>query len=136
MTWLHQWASHGIKRTGWEMDPTTALSGLALLVGLVLMAAFYLALSSQTAVLGRRLEALESQREALQREIARLEVEIAQARSATVMMQRAQEMGFRPAQEVHFLAVPRWPAIAAQAAQKEEQTLPPVIPPPTGDRGS
>ena len=135
MTWLHQWASHGIKRTGWEMDPTTALSGLALLVGLVLLAAFYLALSSQTAVLGRRLEALESRREALQREIARLEVEIARARSATVMEQRAQEMGFRPAQEVRFLKVPRWSALAAQAAQEDEQSPPPAIPPPAGVGG-
>jgi hypothetical protein len=71
------------------MNRRTALGALALVTGLALLAAFYLAISSQTAVLGRRLQKLESERATLQRENAYLRDYLARESSFAAMKQRA-----------------------------------------------
>jgi hypothetical protein len=84
-----RWAGHAVKHTEWNLNPRTALSGLALVGGLALLAAFYLALSSQTAVLGRRLQEMEEERVLIIRDNAYLRDQIARAASVSELMQRA-----------------------------------------------
>ncbi len=106
MTRIAEWASHGLKRTGWNLDPKTGLSGLALVCGLGLLAAFYLAISSQTAVLGRDLQELEAAKSALVWDNAELEQQIALSASVVDLQKRAVELGFAPAENVLFLNLP------------------------------
>ena len=86
---ISEWAGHAVKRSGWNMGRRAALSALALVTGLALLAAFYLAISSQTAVLGRRLQRLESERAVLQRENAYLHDYLARESSFAAMRERA-----------------------------------------------
>jgi cell division protein FtsB len=105
LTRFVEWASHGVKRTGWDIDPRTALSGLALVGGLALLAAFYLALSSQTAVLGRRLQEMEASRMMLVRENAHLRNQIAHTASVAGLRQRAIAAGFVTTGTVVFIPI-------------------------------
>ncbi len=109
MTRLSKWAGHGVKRTGWNLDPRAAFSGLALVSGLALMAAFYLALASQTAVLGRHLQEVEATRVVVVRENARLRDQIARTASVGQLRQRAVAAGFVTSSTVVFLPIdPTW----------------------------
>ena len=100
------WSTHGVKRSGRKIGPRTALSGLALVGGLALMAAFYLALASQTAVLGRHLQEMEATRAALVRENAALRDQVARAASVGNLRQRAIAAGFVTSGTVVFIDVP------------------------------
>jgi hypothetical protein len=99
------WASHGVKRTGWNIDPRTALSGLALVCGLALLAAFYLALSSQTAMLGRHLQEMEATRAMIVRENAYLRDRIARTASVGGLQQRAIAAGFVTTGTIVFIPI-------------------------------
>jgi hypothetical protein len=102
---LTEWAGHGVKRTGWNLDPRAAFSGLALVSGLALMAAFYLALSSQTAVLGRHLQEMEATRSVIVRENAHLHDQIARTASVSQLRQRAIAAGFITSGTIVFLPI-------------------------------
>jgi len=99
------WAGHAVKQTGWNPKPRAALSGLALVCGIALLAAFYLALSSQTAVFGRRLQEMEEERAQIVRENAYLRDQIARAGSATVLLERAFASGYVTTGTVHFMSL-------------------------------
>jgi hypothetical protein len=88
------------------LDPKTGLSGLALVCGLGLLAAFYLAISSQTAVLGRDLQELEATKSALIWDNDELRQQIALNASIIDLQERALGLGFVPAENVLFLNVP------------------------------
>ena len=100
------WKTHGVKRSGRKLGPRAALSGLALVGGLALMAAFYLALASQTAVLGRHLQEMEATRAALVRENAALRDQIARTASVGNLRQRAIAAGFVSSGTIVFIDVP------------------------------
>ena len=89
------WAGHAVKQTGWNLNPRAALAGLALVGGVALLAAFYLALSSQTAVLGRRLQEMEEERAQIVRENAYLRDQIARTlhKLAEPLLTRSQLVG-------------------------------------------
>jgi cell division protein FtsB len=99
------WAGHAVKQTGWNLNPRAALAGLALVGGVALLAAFYLALSSQTAVLGRRLQEMEEERAQIVRENAYLRDQIARAASATALMDRALTAGYVTSGTIYFIPV-------------------------------
>ena len=105
MTRFTRWAGHAVKATGWNLSARAALSGLALVGGLALLAAFYLALSSQTAVLGRHLQDLQSMQVETLQENADLRDQIARASSAINLMHRALAAGFVPTGTVLFMPV-------------------------------
>jgi cell division protein FtsB len=111
------WASHGIKRTGWNIEPRTALSGLALVCGLALLAAFYLALASQTAMLGRHLQEMEATRVTTVYENAHLRDQIARIASAARLRQRAIAAGFVTTGTVIFLPVDPSPVLDSERQQ-------------------
>jgi hypothetical protein len=67
------------------------------LLGLVLVAAIagvYLNISEKAATAGRRIQALENDIEAINNEIAGLRTELAAATSTSVMMAKAEDLGF------------------------------------------
>ena len=105
MTRLTNWAGHAVKQTGWDLNPRTALSGLALVGGLALLAAFYLALSSQTAVLGRNLQELEQERTEIVQENASLRDQIARARSVYTMMKRAVAVNYVTSSTILYMPI-------------------------------
>lgn len=105
MTRFTEWAGHAVKRTGWNPTPRAALSGLALVGGLALMAAFYLALASQTAVLGRRLQEMEVTRVGIVRENAYLRDQIARTAAVARLRQRAIAAGFVTTGTIIFMPV-------------------------------
>ena len=115
-----KWADHAVKQTGWNLDPRAALSGLALVLGLALLAAFYLALSSQTAVLGRRLQQMEEERAKMVRENAYLRDQIARTASVATLMQRALAAGYVTSGTVLFV-----PVTPIQVQDHEQGPAPP-----------
>ncbi len=102
---MARWVEQAVRRRGWNLNPRAALSGLALVGALALLAAFYLALSSKTAVLGRHLQELEAQRAAIVRENAHLRDAIGRAASAQEMQRRALAAGFVTTGTVVFVPV-------------------------------
>lgn len=100
-----EWAGHAVKETGWNLEPRTAFSGLALVGGLALLAAFYLALSSQTAVLGRSVQQMEAEHAVILRENAYLRDQIARAASAATLIERAVAAGYVTSGTVRFIPV-------------------------------
>jgi hypothetical protein len=102
---LTTWAGQAVKQTGWNLNPRTAFGGLALVGGLALLAAFYLALSSQTAVLGRQLQEIEATRAKIVRENASLRDQIARDVSVSELTQRAASAGFVFTGTVHFITI-------------------------------
>jgi hypothetical protein len=72
---------------------------------LALLAAFYLALSSQTAVLGRRLQEMEAKRTLIVRENAYLRDQIARATAVSELMERALAASYVTTSTVLFVPV-------------------------------
>lgn len=105
MTRFYEWASHAVKETGWNLEPRTALSGLVLVGGLAFLAAFYLALSSQTAMLGRHLQDMEAEQTVVLRENAYLRDQIARTASSSALMQGALSAGFVTTGTVRFIPI-------------------------------
>jgi hypothetical protein len=105
LTHFTKWAGHAVKQSGWRLDPRAALAGLALVAGLALLAAFYLALSSETAGLGRRLQEMEEEKQMLLQENAYLSDKIAQMASVAVMRQRALAARFVTTESVLFVPI-------------------------------
>jgi hypothetical protein len=100
-----EWAGHAVKPEGWVIGPRTALSGLALVGGLALLAAFYLALSSHTALLGRRIQDMEEDYEALVYDNAYLRDQIARQASVDTLMDKALADGYVITGTVLFVPV-------------------------------
>jgi cell division protein FtsB len=99
------WAGHAVKQRGWNLNLRAALGGLALVGGVALLAAFYLALSSQTAVLGRRLQSMEEERAQLVRQNAYLRDQIARSASGATLIERAFASGYVTTGTIHFISV-------------------------------
>jgi len=117
---LTRWAGHAVKRRGWNLNPRAVLGGLALVGALGLLAALYLALASQTAVLGRRLQEMEAERSEIARENAFLQDHIARLASIESLRERALAAGFVATGTVVF--VPIEPRVSATSG---EQNAPP-----------
>ncbi|MFQ6100576.1 MAG: hypothetical protein ACE5OS_05000 [Anaerolineae bacterium] len=100
-----QWVTHGIKRGRFEMNSRTVLYLFTLVVVLTLVAALYLTLVSQTAARGRHIEQLRTELFRLRRENEQLEVEIAGESSIARLQERADDLGFGPAEQLEFLAL-------------------------------
>jgi cell division protein FtsL len=98
-----EWATHGVKRGRLELDSRPVVLLFGIVVVLALVAALYLALVSRTAAQGRRIEQLQTEVFRLQRENERLAVEIADVSAIPRLIERANALGFAPAEQVEFL---------------------------------
>ncbi len=120
MTRITTWAGHAVRHTGVNLNPRAALSGLALVGGLALLTAFYLALSSQTAVLGRRLQEMEDDRARIVRQNATLLDQLAHDASASELIKRALAAGYVTTGTVIFI-----PVTSDQDLETEQSQAPP-----------
>lgn len=82
--------------------------GLALIAGLTLAAlvVVWLAMSTRTALLSRRLDELYVRQEQLTDEINRTWTDIGDVTAPRTMEDRARRLGFEPAQTIEYLVVP------------------------------
>jgi cell division protein FtsL len=101
-----EWVTHGFKRGRFELNSRAAVAIFAIVVALTLVTSLYLALVSQTAAQGRRIEQLQAEVFRLQRENERTMVEIAQESAIPRLMSRARALGLAPAERVEFLTGP------------------------------
>ncbi len=99
-----EWVAHGVKRGRFEMESRAAV-GLSVVAGVVtLVTALYLILISRTAARGRYIEGLQAEIFRLQRENQQLTVEIAEQGTVSRLEERAQDLGFVPAEEIQFVS--------------------------------
>lgn len=123
---------HAYKQAPWRVQRQWIGASLLLLIGAGMIAALYLDVTARAAVAGREIQELRFAITTIQRENADLMTELASLTSATVMEQRARELGYRPVQpgELDYVAVPGFyvpePAIlkAAQDVPARSFTLP------------
>lgn len=109
MSGFMEWMRHGIKREGLEMSRRTVRYLIAFLATVTLIAALQLILVSRTAVQGRRIEQLREDLYGLEMETEQLEVEIAEASSILILLQRVEELDLSPAEHVEFLSLVQRP---------------------------
>jgi hypothetical protein len=104
MSHFLEWVTHGAKRGRFEMDSRAAVA-LSIVVGaLTVVTALYLILISRTAARGRYIEELQAEMFRLERENQQLTVRIAEESAIARVRERAQALGFAPAQEIEFVA--------------------------------
>jgi cell division protein FtsL len=114
-----QWVTHGIKRGRFEMNRRTILYASVVVALLVVIAALYLMLVSQTAARGRHIEQLREELAWLKKENEQLEVDIAKASSIARLYRRAVELGFVQVEQVEYLALTAEEPAAKEPVAKE-----------------
>lgn len=98
-----------IRHVPWSVDGKAALGLLLILITVSLVGWLYLSQASYLTTTSYRVEELRLKLETIQQTNAALELEIAQLESLTRIEQRAREVGFRPPNEVRYLAVANYP---------------------------
>src|SRR5574341_2069356 len=104
---LMEWINQGLKRSNWSAA-RVAQVGVLIALG-VAVAALYLMQSSQIVTSTRYVEQLRTQLARTQQENAELEIQITAATTAGQLRQRAEALGFRAAESMMFVTVPRLP---------------------------
>ena len=114
----------------WRLQIQRIGGFLAALVAVVIVAGVYLFISAQTATAGLEIQALERERESLNRTIADRRAKLAELTSAGVMSQRAADLGFvRPDMSTAiYMVIPgyqgRQPVMIAPPTVKIIQPMP------------
>ena len=96
------------KSTG-SLDARTAIGSLLILILVSLLGWLYLTQASQVTTTGYRIYELERERARLQRENAKLMLEIAELERLEVVEARARQLGFVPPAQVEYLVVADYP---------------------------
>ncbi len=96
-----------LRQAPWRIQTQATSLVLAVVVLVVVIGALYLAQASATATTGRRLQALEAQRQVLEQQNAQLRAEIAALRSVPRLIGEAERLGYHPATvaELEYLPV-------------------------------
>jgi len=92
-----------------SLDARTAIGSLLILVLVSLLGWLYLTQASQVTTTGYRIYELERERACLQRENAKLMLEIAEMERLEVVEARARQLGFVPPEQVEYLVVADYP---------------------------
>ncbi len=124
---------HAYKVAPWRVQRQWIGTVLLAVVALAMVATLYLDVTSQAAIAGREIQDLTVAITVSQQVSGDLETQLASLTSATVMEDRALELGFRPMQpeEVEYLVVPGYfepePSIlsSAQLPQLSALSIPP-----------
>jgi len=124
---------HAYKIAPWRVQRQWIGTVLLAVVALAMVATLYLDVTSQAAIAGREIQDLTVAITVSQQVSGDLETQLASLTSATVMEDRALELGFRPMQpeEVEYLVVPGYfepePSIlsSAQLPQLSALSIPP-----------
>ena len=99
---------HAYKIAPWRIQRQWIVSALLAVVALAMVATLYLDVTSQAAIAGREILNLTASIAVSQQSSGDLQTQLASLTSASVMEQRALELGFRPIEpvEVEYLIVP------------------------------
>lgn len=123
------------RQAPWRIQTQATSLVLAVVVLVALIGALYLAQASATATTGRRLQAMEAQRQVLEQQNAQLRAEIAALRSVPRLIGEAERLGYRAATvaELEYLPVedvpplpeptPTPPLTAEQVVPRYSETL-------------
>ncbi len=124
---------HAYKIAPWRIQRQWIGSALLMVVALAMVATLYLDVTSQAAIAGREIQDLTASITVNQQVSGDLQTQLATLTSASVMKQRALELGFRPMKsgEAEYLIVPGYFAFepdilsAAPLLQLSALTVPP-----------
>ena len=124
---------HAYKIAPWRVQRQWLGNALLVVVALAMVSTLYLDVTSQAAIAGREIQDLTAAIIESQQVSGDLQTELASLTSASVMEQRALELGFRPveATEVEYLVVPGYVTLepdilsAAPLPQLSALTFPP-----------
>lgn len=124
---------HAYKVAPWRVQRQWIGTALLAVVAVAMVATLYLDVTSQAAIAGREIQNLTAAIAASQQNSGDLQTQLASLTSASVMEERALELGFRPIEpaEAEYLIVPGYfepePEIlsSAQIPQLSALTIPP-----------
>ena len=124
---------HAYKIAPWRVQRQWIGNVLLAVVSLAMIATLYLDVTAMAAIAGREIQDLNAGILASQQASADLQTELALLTSASVMEERALELGFRPMipEEVEYLIVPGYAAPKPQILDSAQvlQMSAPSIPP-------
>lgn len=100
--------THAYRQAPWRVQRQWAGAFLLGVLALAMISALYLDVTSQTAIVGREIQTLQSETIEIQHKNADLQTRLATLLSNDNMEARALALGFRPAEagEIHYLIVP------------------------------
>jgi hypothetical protein len=124
---------HAYKIAPWRVQRQWIGSALLMVVALAMVATLYLDVTSQAAIAGREIQDLTASITISQQVSGDLQTQLASLTSASIMEQRALELGFRPmkSDEAEYLVVPGYFALepdilsSAPLLQLSALTVPP-----------
>jgi cell division protein FtsL len=124
---------HAYTQAPWRVQRQWVSIFLLTVLGFAMIAALYLMVTSQAAIVGREIQDLRMAIIETEHTNADLQTELARLTSSDEMETRARELGFRPVQpdQVEYLYVPGYVATEAVelAAAPELQPSAPGLPP-------
>lgn len=124
---------HAYKIAPWRVQRQWIGNVLLAVVTLAMVAALYLDVTAQAAIAGREIQDLTAAIAASQQSSADLQTELAELTSASVMEERAKDLGFIPIEpnEAEYLVIPGYAAPKPNilAAAPQPQLSAPSIPP-------
>ncbi|MFN2216509.1 MAG: hypothetical protein ACK2TS_06150 [Anaerolineales bacterium] len=118
------------KQAKWRTQIQWSAVFLVALAAVVIISAFYVNISTQTALAGRKISLSESNIQTTEHNITDLEAELASMQSVQAMEARALQLGFVPAEPGDFLyiKVPNYsPETEFSPVSKVNQTRTPTI---------
>jgi len=124
---------HAYSQAPWRVQRQWVSIFLLIVLGFAMVAALYLMVTSQAAIVGREIQDLRLAIIDTEHTNAQLQTELARLTSSSEMEQRARALGFRPvkSEEMEYLYVPGYvvPKAAELAAAPELEPSAPGTPP-------
>ena len=123
---------HAYRQAPWRIQRQWTGLFLLGLLALAMIAALYLDVTAQTAVVGREIQGLQSKITSTHHMNADLQTRLATLLSTASMEARARDLGFRPAEpgEIHYLVVPGYTrSTGVSLAATRLQVSAPGVPP-------
>jgi hypothetical protein len=123
---------HAYRQAPWRIQRQWTGAFLLGLLALAMIAALYLDVTAQTAIVGREIQSLQSKTTSTRHMNADVQTRLAILLSTTNMEERARNMGFRPAEagEIHYLVVPGYAhSTGIRLAATQPQVSVPGVPP-------
>lgn len=124
---------HASRMTPWRLQRQWIVIFLLAVITLAMVAALYLDVTAQAAITGRRIQDMTYQMSIIQQANGDLETRLADLTSASVMKQRAFDLGYRPviADGIEYLAVPGYVQSQPEILAAVSQPVPsqPAVPP-------
>jgi hypothetical protein len=124
---------HAYRLAPWRLQRQWIVNFLLAVVTLAMVAALYLDVTAQAAIAGREIQDLAYDMNVIQQTSADLQTQLAALTSASVMEQRALDLGYHPVETevVEYLAVPGYvaPQPDIMTALPQPGLSAPTIPP-------